>query len=103
MVFETLKLSYSQLTVFLQMADFSYIVTFVSHNILKILKSRQKQFTIHIYFNLYKPLVISMVTYGSKALAFFLFLVIRKTPRKQSAVLHKTQKTIAKFNDVLQF
>lgn len=41
--------------------------------------------------SLYKPLVISIVTYGSKTLALFLFLVMRKTPRKHKADLYEAQ------------
>lgn len=44
------------------------------------------------FLNVYKPLVISIVTYGSKALVLFLFLVMRKTPTKHTADLFKEEK-----------
>lgn len=41
--------------------------------------------------NVYKPSAIFIVTYGSNILVF-LFLVMRKTPRKHKATLHSVDK-----------
>lgn len=53
----------------------------------------QSRFALYMFKtrNVYKPSAIFIVTYGSNVLVF-LFLVMRKTPRKQRATLYSADK-----------